>query len=237
MSDAAGLEIVKPAIDVGVQTNDLAAHQAFWGDELGLRFDHLLKIGGGIHQHRYDLHGGVLKLNAHREPLPADAPTGFSAIAVVDPVRAADGIQGRVGPDGVRVALTPPTQDGTRVNVMLEASDVERTLDVLERTFGGVRGESGTLRIGETKLSVKHRRDRRPTEGRDGLGIRYLTVQVRDVDAAHAHALASGMTEGMAPLRLGDVARISFVRLPDGDWIELSQRASLTGPLPDDPPT
>jgi catechol 2,3-dioxygenase-like lactoylglutathione lyase family enzyme len=225
-----GLEIVKPAIDVGVQTNDLDAHQAFWGDELGLRFDHLLKVGGGVHQHRYDLHGGVLKLNAHRDPLPADAPTGYTAIAVVDPVRAADGIQGRAGPDGLRVALTPPTQDQTMVNVMVEASDVARTLDVLEATFGGSRAE-GTLRIGETKLSVKLRRDRRPTEGRDGLGIRYLTVQVRDVDAAHAHALANGMTEGLAPLRLGDVARISFVRLPDGDWIELSQRASLTGSL------
>lgn len=225
------LEVVKPAIDVGIQTNDLAAHQAFWGDELGLRFDHLLKVGGGVHQHRYDLHGGVLKLNAHRDPLPADAPTGYTAIAVVDAARAADGIQGRQGPDGLRVALTPPTQDGTRVNVMVEASDAGRTLDVLEATFGGDRGE-GTLRIGETKLSVKLRRDRLPTTSRDGLGIRYLTVQVRDVHAAHAHALASGMTEGMAPLRLGDVAHISFVRLPDGDFIELSQRASLTGPLP-----
>jgi catechol 2,3-dioxygenase-like lactoylglutathione lyase family enzyme len=227
-----GLEIVKPAIDVGIQTNDLEAHQAFWGDELGLRFDHLLKVGGGVHQHRYDLHGGVLKLNAHRDPLPTDAPTGFTAIAVVDPIRAADGIQGRQGPDGLRVALTPPTQDGTRVNVMVEASDVARTLEILQTTFGGVRAE-GTLAIGETKLSVKLRQARPPTTSRDGLGIRYLTVQVRDVHAAHEHALASGMAEGMAPIRLGDVAHISFVRLPDGDWIELSQRASLTGPLPD----
>lgn len=226
-----GLEIVKAAVDVGIQTNDLEGHQAFWGDELGLAFDHVLKVGGGVHQHRYDLHGAVLKLNAHRDPLPADAPTGYTAIAVVDPVRAADGIQGRQAPDGVRVALTPPTQDGSRVNVMVEASDVARTLDVLAATFGGDRGE-GTLRIGETKLSVKLRRGRPPTTARDGLGIRYLTVQVRDVHGAHAHALASGMTEGMAPLRLGDVAHISFVRLPDGDWIELSQRASLTGPLP-----
>ncbi len=227
-----GLQIVKPAVDIGIQTNDLAAHQAFWGDELGLVFDHLLKVGGGVHQHRYDLHGAVLKLNAHRDPLPADAPTGYTAIAIVDAARAADGVQGRAGPDGLRVALTPPTQDGTRVNVMVEASDVAHTLDVLVDTFGAERGE-GTCRIGETKLSVKLRRDRPPTTTRDGLGIRYLTVQVADVIAAHAHALAAGMTEGMAPVRLGDVAHISFVRLPDGDWIELSQRASLTGPLPD----
>ncbi len=226
-----GLEIVKPAMDVGIQTNDLAAHQAFWGDEIGLRFDHVLPVRAGMDQHRYDLHGAVLKVNDRRDPLPEE-PTGYTAIALVDAVRAADGIQGRTGPDGLRVALTPPTQDGSRVNVMLEASDVARTLDVLHATFGGDRGE-GTVRIGETKLSVKLRQGRVPTTSLDGLGIRYLTVQVRDVHDAHAHALASGMSEGMAPIRLGDVAHISFVRLPDGDWIELSQRASLTGPLPD----
>ena len=31
-------------------------------------------------------------------------------------------------------------------------------------------------------------------------------------------------------------AYISFVRSPDGDWLEVSQRASLTGPLPDTAP-
>ena len=37
----------------------------------------------------------------------------------------------------------------------------------------------------------------------------------------------------MSPVRLGDVAAISFVRDPDGVWLEISQRASLTGDLPD----
>jgi len=224
------LEVVKPAIDVGVQTNDLAAHQAFWGGELGLRLDHVLAVGGGVRQHRYDLHGAVLKLNHHRDPLPDGAVTGYTALAVVDAERAGEGVVGRTGPDGLRVALMPPTRDGSLVHVLVEASDVARTLDVLEATFGGSR-DDGSLRLGETKLSVKLRRDRPPTTSRDGVGIRYLTVQVRDVGAAHDHALAAGMVEGMAPVRLGDVARISFVRLPDGDWIELSQRASLTGPL------
>jgi lactoylglutathione lyase len=35
----------------------------------------------------------------------------------------------------------------------------------------------------------------------------------------------------MAPVTLGTTARISFIRDPDGNWIELSQRASLTGSL------
>ena len=41
----------------------------------------------------------------------------------------------------------------------------------------------------------------------------------------------AGAWEGRAPSVLGDVARISFVRDPDGNWIEISQRKSLTGSL------
>jgi lactoylglutathione lyase len=65
-----------------------------------------------------------------------------------------------------------------------------------------------------------------------GQGFRYLTVQVRNVDAEHAGIIGRGGVEGRGPLTLGITARISFVRDPDGNWIEISQRASLTGPLP-----
>jgi lactoylglutathione lyase len=43
--------------------------------------------------------------------------------------------------------------------------------------------------------------------------------------------LAHGGREARAPVTLGSTARISMVRDPDGNWIELSQRASLTGSL------
>jgi hypothetical protein len=44
--------------------------------------------------------------------------------------------------------------------------------------------------------------------------------------------MSMGVWEGAAPVTLGTVARISFIRDPDGDFIEISQRASLTGPIP-----
>ena len=53
----------------------------------------------------------------------------------------------------------------------------------------------------------------------------------RSVVEEHRAILASGGFEGMAPVRLGDVAYISFVRDPDGNWIEISQRKSITGSL------
>lgn len=63
-------------------------------------------------------------------------------------------------------------------------------------------------------------------------GYRYFTVQVWNVDSDHKEIVERGGTEGYPPRTLGKVARISFVRDPDGNWIELSQRASLTGDLP-----
>jgi lactoylglutathione lyase len=65
-----------------------------------------------------------------------------------------------------------------------------------------------------------------------GPGFRYITIQVWDVDAEHAGIVDRGGAEGRPAITLGTTARISFVRDPDGNWIEISQRASLTGTLP-----
>ena len=224
-----GITIVKDAVDVGIATNQLEASQAFWGDTVGLRYDHLLKVGGGIHQHRYDLHGAVLKLNSHRQPLTA-TPTGFTALTTV--VDGSDDVE-LTTPDATPVLLASSIEAGIRTVIRLEATDAGRTATAIEAGLGARRAHD-QCRIGETVIDVVEVPDRAPTTAREGTGIRYLTVQVRDVESAHAHALANGLVEGQAPLRLGDTAYISFVRLPDGDWIELSQRASLTGPLPDD---
>ena len=67
--------------------------------------------------------------------------------------------------------------------------------------------------------------------GMQGTGYRYITVQVFKVDAEHASALSRGATEGSPPVTLGKTARISFITDPDNNWIEVSQRASLTGDL------
>ena len=58
------LHLVKPALDVGLYTNRTDAMRAFYEGEVRLAYNHLLKAGRGVHQHRLDLEGdGVLKLN------------------------------------------------------------------------------------------------------------------------------------------------------------------------------
>lgn len=227
-----GIEIVKPAVDVGLATNRLEESQRFWEDEVGLAYDHLLKVGGGVHQHRYVLHGAVLKLNSHRQTLEPTT-TGLVALRTVGRVPAPREL---LTPDGTPVTVVPADHGGIgATEVTLTASEPERTAQALVGGLGFTPGADDAVELGETRLRIVEAPERQPTQGRDGLGLRYLTVQVRDVRAAHRHALAHGLTEGLSPIRLGDTAAISFVRLPDGDWVELSQRASLTGALPDLP--
>ena len=89
-----------------------------------------------------------------------------------------------------------------------------------------------TWRVGSTVLQLVGDPRAEHAGGR-GCGSRYLTVQVRDVVTGHTRLCQLGWGEEAAPIRLGDVAAISFVRDPDGTLLEVSQRASLTGPLPD----
>ena len=74
------VDLAKPAIDAGLMTNDLERNADLLS-ELGLTYDHLLKIGGGVHQHRYACGNSVIKLNSHRSAL-APAPSGFVRLRV-----------------------------------------------------------------------------------------------------------------------------------------------------------
>jgi lactoylglutathione lyase len=63
-------------------------------------------------------------------------------------------------------------------------------------------------------------------------GWRYLTVQIFDADQACAGIVARGGKLAQAPVSFGQVARYGFVADPDGNWIEISARTSLTGISP-----
>jgi lactoylglutathione lyase len=80
-------------------------------------------------------------------------------------------------------------------------------------------------------LLLEHDETARPVGEMRARGYRYLTAQVWDCDAEHAGIVSRGGAEGRPPATLGSTARISFVRDPDGNWLEISQRASLTGPV------
>lgn len=219
----------KSALDVGFYTNDLEAAQSFWENEVGLRYEELLKVGGGVHQHRYGLHEGVLKQNVSRDPLEPTT-SGFTRLRIAADV---EDVVALMHPDGVPVELVPMGHDGiSAVEITLAARSVDHTASMLIEAFDA-RPEGGRIHVGETLIAFDHRPGRAPAGPSRSLGCTYITTQVFDVRKQHERFMRKGFTEGMAPMRLGDTAAISFVRLPDGDWLELSQRANLTGELPD----
>src|SRR3954462_9150762 len=228
------MNLAKLRIDIGFATNNAPAALAFWQNEIGLPFDYTQPIRRGYKQHRHDLCGSILKINQIYEPLPDNPPSGYRELLI-----ARDGVAAptaMIDPDGNQVALVPRGMFGIeRIGIRLGVRDVEAHRRFYTQALGLSQGESVgsamTFRAGDTVLIVAPAPDAPDNASFDGKGWRYITFQVFEVDREHAYVLAHGGREARAPVTLGSTARISMVRDPDGNWIELSQRASLTGSL------
>ncbi len=221
------MQLAKPAVDVGLYTNQLDAMLAFWQEQAGVPFAELLKVGGGVHQHRHAIGDSVLKINHTRAALPTDQPTGLRRLevysdAVDEPLELLD-------PDDNEVILTPSGAGKHNLRMHITTNSVEQTLAFYCNVLGLPASGDNEVAVGASLLSFEPGKVG-PFE-RQARGYRYLTVQVFDVVGTHQQILDAGGTEGMAPVRLGEVAYISFVRDPDGNWIEISQRKSITGSL------
>jgi lactoylglutathione lyase len=228
----AGIEVklAKPHLDVGLFTNNAAAMLEFWQQRVGLPFEETLPLGGGVLQHRHAMNGSVFKLNAAREPMQDAPPSGYRELII-----AREGIataETLTDPDGNRVTLVPPGTDGVAGIAMCMAV---RDAPAFDAYFGDAlqfeRPRDGVYRCGDSLVIVEQDASAGRSEPIRARGYRYLTVQVWDVDGEHGGIVARGGTEGRPPVTLGTTARVSFVRDPDGGWIEVSQRASLTGPV------
>ena len=216
------MKLAKDCVDVGLYTNKYEAMRAFYCDQLELPYEELLKVGGGTHQHRLGLRGSVLKVNHSREPLD-EAPTNFLGLELNGsaPHDLRD-------PDGLEVTVSPSVE---RIAVHWASSDPDRLATMLRDGFDAIDLGDGRVRVGTTVLALHP--GGVPVGPVRSRGFRYLTVQVWDVRVEHAQLLQVGWRETIAPVKLGETAYISFVVDPDGSQIEISQRASLTGPLPD----
>ena len=228
---ASVMNLAKPRIDVGIFTNNTDAMLAFWQQEAGLAFEEMLPMGGGLRQYRHALNGSVFKLNSARDPLPETTPAGYRELLIAR--AGVDAPRELVDPDGNRAWLVSPGSDGVEaIMVRLSVRDAAAFDAFYGEALQLERVADTTFRCGDSLLQFAED----PSAQRDAQfqapGFRYITIQVWDVDAEHAGILARGGREGRPPVTLGSTARISFVRDPDGNWIEISQRASLTGELP-----
>ena len=224
------MRLAKNQLDVGFSTADWSAAERFWSTDVGLNYEEYLKIGSGVRQHRYGCNGSVVKVNHSRDPL-ASTPTVHRRLRIATPTRDEPCLMHE--PDGTEIELVPPGHDGVvGIEIVNAVADVDRARRFWVDGLGGKVVQQNRYRIGDTLVRCQLEGGLAPMTTREGAGWRYLTVQVWDVDAAHAHMLSLGFAEEFAPVNLGTTARISFVRDADGMYLEISQRASLTGPLP-----
>ncbi len=224
------MDLAKPRVDIGLATNDLEPMLAFWQGEAQIPFDHLLPVRRGQNQHRHDVLGSVLKINHHADPLPDAPPSGYLELLVarpglIEPLSLAD-------PEGNRVCLVPPGHLGiSQIGIRIGVRDLAAHCRFYGEALGLEEIRPGVFRAGETVILLEADPNAPSSAEMRGQGWRYITFQVFKVDQEHARVLAQGGQEAMPPTTLGTTARISMIRDPDGNWIELSQRASITGSL------
>jgi len=223
------VDLAKRYVDIGLNTNNLSAMLAFW-QEAGAAFDHVLPIRRGVKQYRHDIAGSVLKVNSHDEPLPQRPPSGYSELLIA---RGDITVEKELrDPDGNAVRLVPTGTLGvTQIGIRLRVRSVAAHRAFLTGALELSEVAEGTFRAGETLILVDQSKDAINDASVEGKGWRYITFQVFKVDREHARICERGGQEAMRPTTLGDTARISMIRDPDGNWIEISQRASLVGSL------
>jgi catechol 2,3-dioxygenase-like lactoylglutathione lyase family enzyme len=237
------VELAKRFVDVGIFTNRLDEMRAFYTERIRLPYEELLPVGGGVRQYRYGLLGSVLKINHSRDPLPARIAGGYRMLSISEP-RTPMPLPMQ-DPDGNDIELVPTGQRGVnQIEIHIGVTDEAAFEHFYADALQADRLSAGRFMLGETVISFHHdpaaARAPKASSARAtdaiasmrAVGMRYITVQVRDVDAEHRRFMSMGVWEGAAPVSLGAVARISFIRDPDGNFIEISQRASLTGPIP-----
>jgi len=229
------MELAKPQVDVGLFTRQLEAMQAFYGEKLGLQFESVLPVGGGFRQYRYLCNGSVIKLMHSREALRPRRPGGYETLMIATPK--VSKVEVLPDPDDNAIELLPPGRDDvTQMEIRLGVKDVETFGHFYTSAFGAVDMGQNRYKIGETIFAVYHEPEihsakmtpfASPLEVVNAmaeLGIQYVTLQVRNCDAAFDALKNAGATVAVEPSTFGTVARISFVHDPDGNFIELSQR-------------
>jgi catechol 2,3-dioxygenase-like lactoylglutathione lyase family enzyme len=223
------MKLAKPHLDIGLFSNKRDEQLAFWQHTVGLVYDHVGKLGGGVQQHRHHMNGSILKMNHARDPLPALRPSGIVGLQI-----AREGLSAPrplADPDGNKVTLVPKGHEGVEgIAILLKVNDPAQHDRFWTHAMQYERAGEGRYRCGDSLIVVAEQGKVEPRgELWRGPGWRYTTVQVWDCLAEYEGILARGGTSGGAPRVLGETVRYAFVCDPDGNHIEISQRASLTG--------
>ena len=226
------MHLAKQHLDIGMFTKSVERHHDFWESEVGLRFDTELPVSKDWVQHRFDAHNSVIKVNDNRNPMRDWPPTGYVGLTIA---RDNGPMWEGMHPDGGRVRLVPKGTDGiVGIGITVATPNPARMMDFYIGAMEFERVSENVACCGDTLLFVERGPGGVETDDFKalGTGYRYLTIQIFDADKDTDGILRRGGRLASAPTDYGTIARVSFVKDPDGNWIEVSARASLTGVVP-----
>ena len=225
------MKVSRRLFDVGVITNQREAMLEFWRDEIGFPVERELHPVEGVMQYKLTMMGAVFKLNCLERELPRRAGLGgVRMLLLADP--STDRPRHLHDPDGNLVCVVPPgyrgiNTFGVHFAVSDEAAFAHFFGDVLALPKIGDRMydfEGATISFAWSPDAVPG-----PDPSGNGTGYLYLTLQVMDVEAAHAEVVGRGAIEARPPSTEHTTtdSNISFIVDPDGNQIEISQRPDL----------
>ncbi|HEV8298347.1 MAG TPA: VOC family protein [Acidimicrobiales bacterium] len=223
-------ELARRTLDPGLFSDNAEKMQRFYVEEVGLPLLERLPHSDTYAEIFFTAPGGKLKIQASTLPM-APAVTGYRELLIARP--GVTSVQPFTDPDGLPVQLVPPGDRGvTHFGYVVAVPDV-----AAQRRFYidgmGATDVEGALRVGDTQLFVEHAPGAETPTPPMRRGFTYITVIPHDLEAAHAALLAAGGQHSMRTLRLADRCLFSWLRDPNGNWVEIVQYAELSGPLPD----
>jgi catechol 2,3-dioxygenase-like lactoylglutathione lyase family enzyme len=227
------LRLAKPCLDVCISTNRVDGILPFWRDTIGLLPEDVLTIRDGLVQYRLAVARSIVKINSYSRPFEPVASSGYRELLIVR--------QGLNAPlalqdaEGNQVTLLPTDLFGVKqIAIRMSVRDLGVSTDFYTHSLGlSVVPDTHDVRvvIGESLLLLREDRTINVESAVVGPGFRFVTLQVFDVNNAYKHIVECGGRPGQPPRAVGTIAKYALVQDPDGNWIELSQRASLAGSL------
>jgi lactoylglutathione lyase len=225
-----GTQLARGLLDPGLFSDNEAKMRAFYEDEVGLPFIERLPHSDTYAEVFFELLPGKLKIQSFVDPLER-AVSGYRELLIARPN--VDEPVTREDPDGLTVHLVPVGHRGvTTAGYVVAVPDAEAQVRFLVEGMGATE-HAGGWRVGDTQVFVEEAPSGGAPTPPARKGFVYLTVIVHDCVGAHEQLLRAGATHSLRVLRLADRCLFSWVRDPNGNWVEIVQYAELSGPLPD----
>jgi lactoylglutathione lyase len=226
----AGIELARGLLDPGLFSDNEAKMRDFYVQDVGLPFQERLPHSDTYAEVFFTLPPGKLKIQSFVEPLEP-AVTGYRELLIAR--GDVDEVVQLQDPDGLPVQLVPVGHRGvTTAGIVVGVPDVDAQRRFLVEGMGATESHGG-LRVGDTQLFVEERASSGEPTPAARKGFVYITMIVHDCVGAHERLLAAGGRHSLRTLRLADRCLFSWVRDPNGNWVEIVQYAELSGPLPD----